>query len=59
MSFQKLVNTVAKTQKQKEVTLSFYFICLLHLANEKSLKITDDKINLDDLIVSGDSTPSS
>lgn len=54
MSFQNLVNTVAKSQKQKEVTLSFYFICLLHLANEKTLKITDDKNSLDELIVSGD-----
>ena len=54
MSFQSLVNTVAKSQKQKEVTLSFYFICLLHLANEKTLKITDNKDTLDELIVSGD-----
>ncbi len=59
MSFQSLVNTVAKSQKQKEVTLSFYFICLLHLANEKTLKITDDKAALDELIVSGDSMSSS
>ena len=59
MSFQSLVNTVAKSQKQKEVTLSFYFICLLHLANEKTLKITDDKAALDELIVSGDSLSSS
>jgi hypothetical protein len=55
MSFQSLVNTVAGSQKQKEVTLSFYFICLLHLANEKTLKITDDKDTLDELVISSDS----
>ena len=54
--FQRLVNTVASSQKQKEVTLSFYFICLLHLANEKTLRITDDKEALDELIISSDAT---
>ena len=56
MSFQRLVNTVASSQKQKEVTLSFYFICLLHLANEKTLRITDDKEALDELTISSDAT---
>ena len=35
MSFQDLVSDITRGQKQKDVTLPFYFICLLHLANEK------------------------
>lgn len=35
LSFQEVVNDLAQEQKQSEVTLPFYFICLLHLANEK------------------------
>lgn len=35
LSFQELINDIAVEQKQKDVSLSFYFICLLHLANEK------------------------
>lgn len=35
LSFQDLVSTVADEQTQKDVSISFYFICLLHLANEK------------------------
>ena len=30
---------VAAVQGQEEVTLPFYFICLLHLANEKGLEL--------------------
>jgi len=53
MSFQGLVNDLAVRQKQKDVSVSFYFICLLHLANEKCLKITDNE-DMDDLVVSKD-----
>ena len=35
VSFQDLISDISVKQKQKEVTLPFYFICLLHLANEK------------------------
>lgn len=35
LSFQEVVNDLALGQQQSEVTLPFYFICLLHLANEK------------------------
>ena len=35
LSFQEVVNDLAIGQQQSEVTLPFYFICLLHLANEK------------------------
>lgn len=35
VSFQDMISTVANKQTQKDVSVSFYFICLLHLANEK------------------------
>ena len=35
ISFQKLINNIASKQTQDDVTVSYYFICLLHLANEK------------------------
>jgi hypothetical protein len=35
MSFKQIMRSVAEEQKQEGVTLPFYFICVLHLANEK------------------------
>jgi condensin complex subunit 2 len=35
LSFQEVVSEVAREQQQSDITVSFYFICLLHLANEK------------------------
>lgn len=35
LSFQDVVCDIAQDQTQKDASLSFYFICLLHLANEK------------------------
>ena len=35
LSFQEVVNSIAQKQEQGDVSLPFYFICLLHLANEK------------------------
>ena len=35
LSFQDVITEISHEQKQKDVSLSFYFICLLHLANEK------------------------
>ena len=40
MSFQDLVCDITTGQRQKDVTLPFYFICLLHLANEKVCPIS-------------------
>ena len=34
-----VMGKVAAVQGQEEVTLPFYFICLLHLANEKGLEL--------------------
>ena len=39
MSFQSTVRDMQKTQSQADVTLPFYFICVLHLANEKNLEL--------------------
>lgn len=35
LSFKSMVADMSINQTQKEATLPFYFICLLHLANEK------------------------
>lgn len=35
ISFRGLIGSVSQKQEQSSVTLPFYFICLLHLANEK------------------------
>ena len=35
LSFQDVITDISHEQQQKDVSLSFYFICLLHLANEK------------------------
>ena len=36
-------------QPQGDVTLPFYFICLLHLANEKGLRL--ESTSLDDFVI--------
>lgn len=41
LSFQDMISEVASRPRQKDVSMSFYFICLLHLANENSLRIED------------------
>jgi chromatin segregation and condensation protein Rec8/ScpA/Scc1 (kleisin family) len=38
VTFKDLMNEVNAKQSQKEASCSFYFICLLHLANEKVSK---------------------
>ena len=35
MSFKDMLRDLSSGQDQKDATLPFYFICLLHLANEK------------------------
>jgi condensin complex subunit 2 len=39
LSFQKAVQDLEATKTQADVTLPFYFICILHLANEKGLRL--------------------
>ena len=40
--FAQVVNRVGAQQHQKDVTMPFYFICLLHLCNEKTLSLEAD-----------------
>ena len=44
------VKSMYPEQKAKDITASFYFICLLHLANEKNLKILGQS-DLSDLVI--------
>jgi condensin complex subunit 2 len=37
------------TQTQTDVTLPFYFICVLHLANEKGLAL--ESMGLEDFVI--------
>jgi len=39
-SFADVVQSVADSKRQSDVTMPFYFICLLHLCNEKTLALT-------------------
>ena len=55
-SFQDMISNIAKNNQREagqEVSVSYYFICLLHLANEKGLKI-EDQNNFSDLQISKD-----
>jgi len=54
LSFQNLVSGIAAKQKQADVTISYYFICLLHLANEKTMKISGTDGRMDDLLIAKD-----
>jgi condensin complex subunit 2 len=49
LSFQDTVKEMQGTQKQTDVTLPFYFICMLHLANEKGLAL--ESTGLEDFII--------
>ena len=54
ISFQSVVNSLDDEQEQQEVTLPFYFICILHLANEKGLKLDSSECGLRDFLISKD-----
>ena len=51
-SFKETVEKMDTAQSQNDVTVSFYFICCLHLANEKGLKF--DSTGLEDFMISQD-----
>uniref|UniRef100_A0A6T5SRU4 Condensin complex subunit 2 n=1 Tax=Skeletonema marinoi TaxID=267567 RepID=A0A6T5SRU4_9STRA len=53
VSFKETCEKLDNTQGQHGVTVSFYFICCLHLANEKGLKFESDG-NLEDFMISLD-----
>ena len=50
ISFQKTVQDMQTSQSQADVTLPFYFICILHLANEKGLALESQ--GLEDFCIS-------
>ena len=50
VSFKETVDTIELAQSQHDVTVSFYFICCLHLANEKGLKL--ESTGLEDFMIS-------
>ena len=51
LSFQSVVSDMQKSQAQGDVTLPFYFICMLHLCNEKGLAL--ESRGLDDFRILG------
>jgi condensin complex subunit 2 len=48
-SFQDTVRDMQATQSQADATLPFYFICVLHLANEKGLAL--ESMGLEDFVI--------
>lgn len=54
LSFKETVNDMEANQPQGDVTLPFYFICLLHLANEKGLRL--ESTGLEDFIITSDNS---
>jgi len=52
VSFKETVNFLEASQSQGDVTLPFYFICILHLANEKCLKLDSSGCELSDFFIS-------
>lgn len=46
-----------KTSKQADVTLPFYFICILHLANEKGLRLESRSLDDFDIFKDEDASP--
>lgn len=54
VSFQDIVNTLDKSQGQEDVSIAFYFICVLHLANEKGLAFDSSGCDLKDFRIAKD-----
>ena len=54
VSFQEVVNKLDSSQRQEDVSIAFYFICLLHLANEKSLALDANGFDLNDFMIMKD-----
>lgn len=52
LSFQDTVRDMEGCKTQVDVTLPFYFICVLHLANEKGLKL--ESLGLEDFVIRND-----
>jgi condensin complex subunit 2 len=56
LSFKETVFKMEATEAQEDVSLAFYFICMLHLANEKGLKLENGEHGLNDFVISKDDT---
>lgn len=54
ISFQEIVDCLDESQRQEDVSVAFYFICLLHLANEKGLALDASGCELIDFMISRD-----
>lgn len=54
ISFQEVVKSLEEKETQEDVSLAFYFICILHLANEKYLKLENGEHGLNDFVISRD-----
>ncbi len=54
VSFKDTVDKLGRTETQDDVSLAFYFICVLHLANEKGLKLENGDFGLTDFTISRD-----
>ena len=55
-TFQNMISNIALNNQQgegQEISVSYYFLCLLHLANEKGLKI-EGQTNFADLKITKD-----
>ena len=52
LSFYDTVQDMEHNKKQADVSLPFYFICMLHLANEKGLRLESQGLN--DFLISKD-----
>ncbi len=52
--FKSVVADLQVNEAQEDVSLAFYFICVLHLANEKCLKLENGEYGLNDFVISRD-----
>jgi len=52
ISFKNVVDDLGANETQNDVSLAFYFICILHLANEKCLKLENGENGLNDFVIS-------
>lgn len=53
-SFKSVVDDLKVNEAQEDVSLAFYFICVLHLANEKCLKLENGEHGLNDFVIARD-----
>jgi condensin complex subunit 2 len=52
VSFRDTVKDLSASQSQESVSFAFYFICVLHLANENSLVLDNSDYGLSDFFIS-------